>query len=528
MKQKLLKLLFFSILLCGVCSVGKAQEETYFDKKSGFRFSVLDESAATIAIQGKKFTDPDESYTKNIVIPETITFADKAYTVVAIGDEAFTSMQIETIQLPKTIRTIGNNNFSWMAECKKPLALPDALETIGEDCFYRNLKLPAVTIGKGVKEIGEGSFGHNPIAEYTVSAENPYFKIENDFLFKNGEDRLYLYTGTATEVNVPAKFKHLGARAFEGRFMEKVTFEEGILSFGRNLFYGCENLGDITIPSSVVEIGKGAFTSCDKMSKIIVAEGNTKFMDENGMLFNKERTILMRTPILWVNPKTREDGLNVFEVPQTVVELGSDAFSGGSFDCVVLPDNLKKIGETAFFGCSSLRTLKVPKTVESIGKMAVSFCRKLEKVYLGPGLNYIGKSCFSFSPIKEIWMNCVTPPEVEYTFLGAFDTNSEKDGVLYVPKGSKEAYKADDDYNSFDHIVESDFTSVAQVRVANLAISVSGGQLTLTLDEPQPIAIYDLTGRSIATSEATTSFSYTLPKGTYIVRCGDKVTRVVM
>ena len=71
-------------------------------------------------------------------------------------------------------------------------------------------------------------------------------------------------------------------------------------------------------------------------------------------------------------------------------------------------------------------------------------------------------------------------------------------------------------------------TSVAQVRVANLAISVSGDQLTLTLDEPQPITIYDLSGRSIATSEATTSFSYTLPKGTYIVRCGDKVTRVVM
>lgn len=524
MRKRILLQTVFAGMLFAMLSVNSFAQESFFDGKSGFRVRVLDEAAGTVSIVPAKPIDSPSSYTNIVTIPETITNGGKTYTIVSIDDSTFMDIQIQEVRFSNKLKWIGEANFSWMKNLRTPLVIPDGVEYIGKDSFYRNLELPSVKIGKGLTYIADGVFTHNPKVTFEISPDNPYFKYENNILFKKDCDTLFVYTGEEEQPVVPATFKHIGARAFEAKAIKDIQLPEGLESIGNLAFLGCELLTEITLPASVNNIGSNCFFGCFELKNITVAKGNKSYLDDKGALFNIDRTKLIR--ISSSNDLSLASGK--YTVPASVVEIADGAFAQTGFSEFALPQGLKKVGGYAFHGCVLLRELIFPEQTENIGMLAAAFCNKLEKVKMGPATTFIGRSCFYNSPIREMRVNCATPPEVELSFIPTFDPTTEARGTLFVPVGTKDLYRNADGFVGFRYIEEKDFTAVADVAAANLAISVSGDQLTLTVDEPQPIAIYDLTGRSIATSEATTSFSYTLPKGTYIVRCGDKVTRVVM
>ncbi|WP_400239719.1 leucine-rich repeat domain-containing protein, partial [Methanomethylophilus alvi] len=85
---------------------------------------------------------------------------------------------------------------------------------------------------------------------------------------------------------------------------------------------------------------------------INVAEGNTAYVSENGVLFNKSKTSLIQYPA----GKTD----SAYTIPDSVTSIEDSAFSGcTSLTSVTIPDSVTSIGYDAFFGCTSLTAINV-------------------------------------------------------------------------------------------------------------------------------------------------------------------------
>ena len=102
---------------------------------------------------------------------------------------------------------------------------------------------------------------------------------------------------------------------------------------------------------------------------------------------------------------------------------------------IIIPDNIKEIGDRAFSGCEELKTMKLPGTVKKIGKTAFAGCRNLERINIGDcGIDYIGEYAFSScNSLKEI----IIPDSVKYIGTGAFSGCSQIKSII-IPEGIDE------------------------------------------------------------------------------------------
>ena len=74
--------------------------------------------------------------------------------------------------------------------------------------------------------------------------------------------------------------------------------EYSVTSIGSSAaFSWCSQLTAVTIPASVTNIGSWVFDYCSALTAIHVAEGNTAYSSEDGILFNKDKTTLVCYPI---------------------------------------------------------------------------------------------------------------------------------------------------------------------------------------------------------------------------------------
>ena len=70
-----------------------------------------------------------------------------------------------------------------------------------------------------------------------------------------------------------------------------------VTAIGKFAFEDCESITSITIPDSVTFIDGWAFWFCKSLTNIIVDENNKNYSnDSNGVLFNKDKTELVRYP----------------------------------------------------------------------------------------------------------------------------------------------------------------------------------------------------------------------------------------
>lgn len=133
---------------------------------------------------------------------------------------------------------------------------------------------------------------------------------------------------------------------------------------------------EIVIPDSVIEIEEGAFV-CGKVNNFIVSDNNKKFVVENNLLCNKDKTILLACSGI------HEKYVSLLP---TIKRIGKGAFSSlAPFNNLIvkLPDCIKEIGAYAFMGAVSVEEIYVPKSVKIIEENAfeISF-KTYPKIYV--------------------------------------------------------------------------------------------------------------------------------------------------
>ena len=242
------------------------------------------------------------------------------------------------------------------------------------------------------------------------------WSISNNTLTITGTGAMPDYTTTVPWYNYRSSIK-------------SVIINDGITRIGDYAFNHCSSLSSITIPESVTSIGNSAFNRCSRLSNISVDNANAVFASQDGVLFSKTKTTLIRYP----SEKLERE----YSIPESVMSIGNNAFSYCSnLSSITIPEGVASIGSYAFFYCSNLSSITIPEGVTSIGELAFAFCSNLSSITIPEGVTNIGISTFEDTK----WYNeqpngVVYLGRRLYKYKGTMPTNTTvavKDGTVSI------------------------------------------------------------------------------------------------
>ncbi len=188
-------------------------------------------------------------------------------------------------------------------------------------------------------------------------------------------------------VKIETGVTSIGESAFrECTSLTSIIIPDSVTSIGKDTFYKCTSLTSIIIPDSVTSIGESAFTNCTSLTSIEVSEQNFAYTSIDGVLYSKDVTRL----ICCTKGKTS------FTIPDSVTRIGNYAFWGcTSLTSIIIPNSVTTIGNSAFVGCTSLTSVILPNSVSWIGRNAFYYCTSLTSVTISNRLTYIERASFS-------------------------------------------------------------------------------------------------------------------------------------
>jgi hypothetical protein len=245
--------------------------------------------------------------------------------------------------------------------------------------------LSGIIIPNSVTSIStEAFFGCNNLITINVDEKNINYSSDQGVLYNREKTSLIKYpSGKTGAFTIPYGVTDIGNHAFYNCIsLTGITIPNSVTGIGSQAFSYCTNLTSVIIPNSVTEIGWGAFSycagltdvtigsgvtfinadvfgDCTSLKAINVDSGNSEISSNNGVLYNNDKTILIKYP--------QEKQGNIFTIPSTVTGIGSNAF----YNCtnltgITIPDSVTRIGSYAFSNCTNLTNITIPDNISDV------------------------------------------------------------------------------------------------------------------------------------------------------------------
>lgn len=364
-----------------------------------------------------------------------------------IAEGAFKDKPITAIKLPDTLTTIGANAF---ANTKVTVVtVPDNVTAIGKGAFddtenlvlkgsstaldeyisqtqnikfvpygpgltaYHNLEI--LNSGNGSLSAGRSGMykngskitlkakansGYN-FQKWTVLGEGSIDNVNDIETVFNMPD-----VDTSIKVNfeksrlviengVVLKYYGSGALIIPEEWGKEGTDDPNkvpVTSISSNVFYDAGNPTSIKIPKTVVTIPNSMFHQytnnyCSNLTSIEVDENNPNYSSVDGVLFNKDKSILIKYP--------SNKAEATYTIPDTVKSIDANAFYRcRNLTSVILQNGLTDIGNQAFYECYKLTSISFPETLVTIGSSVFYDCRSLTNIVIPSSVTSIGSSAF--------------------------------------------------------------------------------------------------------------------------------------
>ena len=478
------KLLLLSLLM-SIMSVSAFAKDAKID---GIKYRLNDETSEAAVIQ--------YNYSGDIIIPETVDYDGKTYSVTSIGEEAFYYCSgLTSVTIGNSVINIGERAF--YGSGLTSVTIGNSVTSIGSGAFRFCSGLTSVTIPNSVTSLGDDAF-------YGCSALESIIVEEGNTIYDSRENcNAIIETATNTLI---AGFKN-------------TVIPYSVTSIGDWAFSGCSSLTSVTIPNSVTSIGEGAFSYCYGLESIIVEEGNTICDSRencnaiietatNTLIYGCKNTVIPNSVTsIGDGAFNYCTGLTSITIPNSVTSIGEAAFDYCTgLTSVTIGNSVTSIGDGAFFGCTGLISITIPNSVTSIGDDAFGYCPGLTSITIPNSVTSIGDGAFRLcSGLTSVISLIEEPFEInENTFYNWVKDHEEfTTATLYVPTGTKAKYESTPAWNMFKNIVEG---------IENAVKSVE------TDAQAEETERYNVSGQRISSPQ----------KGLNIVKMSDGTTRKVM
>ncbi len=264
--------------------------------------------------------------------------------VTIIGKYAFGYCEkLESIDIPEGVRVIEYCAFANCVNLKK-VTLPNSLDSIAEYPFEGCASLDSLFIPQNVSRINYKVLaGCHNLKELKVDKRNKTFDSRNNCnaIVNTAQDVIVAGCGSSVIVQ---GIKGIGPEAFSN-----------------------SSIRDIRIPKSVRHIAPNAFIACNFCRNVFVDKRNPVYnsgKDNNAIMETASRKLVY--------------GCRMSSIPDDVREIGDYAFFMQiTPSYLIIPDGVEVIGEKAFFKCPELENIQMPSSLRLIGRSAFWGCAKL-------------------------------------------------------------------------------------------------------------------------------------------------------
>ena len=332
-----------------------------------------------------------------------------------------------------------------------------------------------------------GLLGHNKARNYPANAIPM-----NAFNHRSGYNNSLTGLEHLSYVKLPANLTEIESEAFAYcSNLSGIQLSNPLETIGSGAFTGT-GLKSLMLPASLSTLGEEGssiawlpvFDSCPLLERIDVDKDNTSFKSIDGVLFSADGTYLRQYP------------------------------TGKKDTEYVIPEGVTWLCHMSFFGNAALQTVTIASSVE-----------RLENAFSGcPGLTTV--VCKGNTP--PIWWAFGVTSLVE-----PFDSDLLSNGLLIVPKGTKEVYRKDTfmGWGMFKNRKEEDDGTVAnqmpEAEGCRIETSDKTIFITQTGQQQLDISIYTYTGQLLyKQSTIAPVVSFPVDHGQYIIRINNKSYKI--
>ena len=447
MRKQIIKFLFL-LLAFGYATEAKSGEFTVDDIWYYYTNEDDDEVGVMYSKSGE--------YSGDVVIPSTVTYNGKQYTVTSIGSKAFSGCtRLKKVTIPNSVTSIGNEAFYYCIDLTT-VTVPNSVTSIGNRAFENCTGLKTVTLGNSVTAIGGWAFsyctGLTTVVWNARSSQIPLSEFGNPMPPFSNCDRLTDFVFGEEVEHIPAYL------CYNLTSLKNLVIGNSVTTIGNSAFSDCTGLTTVTWNARNVQdfqsTGGRPFSNCKNLTEFVFGEEVEHIPD---YLCYKLTT------------------LKNLVIGNSVTSIGEWAFHRcTSLTEVTIPNSVTTIGGLAFYSCTGLQKVTIGNSVKSIGDKAFYFCTDLKTVTIGNSVKSIGDKAFYFCrSLEHVTSKAMMPPQIWVT---TFDDYAM---TLYVPAGCKSKYAEAEYWNNFTDIRETGvvlYTVTANATDETMGYVTGGGE----------------------------------------------------
>ena len=331
-----------------------------------------------------------------------------------IGQSAFHNCEMLcNINLPDSIDTISAGAFF---NCRNLHInhLPTHISIIGNSAFEWCI-IDDINIPRSIKEIG-----NNPFSKYTkrITSESSRFIIENSLLIDiNNNELIQLVDSTIKHVLIPKRITKIRDSAFSHTDITSITIPSTIKYLGGSVFWGCKNLTRVQFDCKIERLPSRTFGFCSSLSSFNVPECIKEIELEAFYHCINLIEITLNNGLQAINNRAFEEckKLESITIPPSIKELGVGIFRNcENLAKVQIDCKIERLPEYIFANCSSFTSFNVSESIKVIEYGAFENCSSLTSFNVSESIKVIKFGAFK---------NCYNIKDVSYNAREAKITN---------------------------------------------------------------------------------------------------------
>lgn len=197
-------------------------------------------------------------------IKTSTTIENDGFSISADGNRLIKGNNTENCHIPVGVKIICRKSFENAIDIRN-LYIPNTVEEV-EDFAFSSMKIESVYIPKSIKKWGECAF-------FMCTKLKQVF-IEDGLTILGPE--MFMSCDEMERIVLPESIKYIPEKMFYGcKALKDIKLPSNLTGIGDSAFFRCESIEKIELPFTLIGLRDDTFSDCYSLSEVIIPEGVT-------------------------------------------------------------------------------------------------------------------------------------------------------------------------------------------------------------------------------------------------------------